>query len=281
MREAYVLGLSQTGFHRIAYTEWGDAINPRVLICAHGLTRNGRDFDALAASLQDHYRVICPDYVGRGKSDWLANKADYGYPQYLADMTALIARSAAVQVDWVGTSMGGITGMFIAAMARSPIRKMVINDVGSFIPKASLERIGQYVGKDPVFDSYDDFKAHVKLNSAPFGLKTEEQWDQIAKSSAKFEADGKVRFNSDPAIGDAFRSGPAADIDLNPFWQAVNCPVLVTRGENSDLLLRETYDAMLKKPEVTGVEFPDVGHAPMFMDEAQIRPIRDFLLADK
>ena len=146
MRESYVLGLSQTGFHRIAYTEWGDADNPRVLICAHGLSRNGRDFDALAEAMSRDYRVLCPDFVGRGKSDWLQNKAGYGYPQYLSDMSVLIARTGAEQVDWVGTSMGGITGMFIAAQPKSPIRKMVINDVGPHIPMAALERIGAYVG---------------------------------------------------------------------------------------------------------------------------------------
>ena len=280
MRESYVLGLSHSGFHRIAYTEWGAADNPRVLICVHGLSRNGRDFDALAEAMSSDYRVICPDFAGRGKSDWLKNKADYGYPQYLSDMTALIARSGAEQVDWVGTSMGGITGMFIAAQPNAPIRKMVINDVGSLIPKASLERIASYMGTNPVFDSYEAFKAHFKQIAAPFGLKTEEQWDHVARATAKIEPDGKLRNNIDPGIGEAFSKAPASDIDLSSFWNAVRCPVLVTRGALSDLLLPETYAAMLKKPGVTGVEIADVGHAPMFMEESQIRIVRDYLLKD-
>jgi len=280
MRESHFLGLSSSGFHRVAYTEWGAADNPRVLICVHGLSRNGRDFDALAQALSPDYRVICPDIVGRGKSGWLANKADYGNAQYLADMTALIARSGAEQVDWVGTSMGGIIGMLLAAMPASPIRKMLVNDVGALIPKASLERIALYVGKDQMFESYDAFKHYIKTISAPFGLNTEEQWDHITRSTAKFEPDGKVHSNYDPGIGAAFRSGTLADVDLSAYWQAIRCPVLVTRGAMSDLLLPETYAAMLKKSGVKGVEIPAVGHAPMFMDDAQIRIVRDFLLSE-
>ena len=280
MRESHFLGLSKSGFHRVAYTEWGAADNPRVLICVHGLSRNGRDFDALAQALSPDYRVICPDIVGRGKSGWLANKADYGNPQYLADLAALIARSGVEQVDWVGTSMGGIIGMLLAAMPGSPIRKMLINDVGSLIPKASLERIALYVGRDQMFESYDAFKLYIKAISAPFGLKTEEQWDQITRSTAKVEPGGKVHCNYDPGIGVAFRSGDLADVDLSAYWQAIRCPVLVTRGALSDLLLPDTYAAMLTKPGVKGVEIAAVGHAPMFMDDAQIRIARDFLLSD-
>ena len=280
MRESYVLGLSRTGFHRLAYTEWGDANNPRVLICAHGLSRNGRDFDALAQAMIRDYRVLCPDFVGRGKSDWLRNKAGYGYQQYLSDMAVLIARTGAEQVDWVGTSMGGITGMFIAAQPKSPIRKMVINDVGSHIPMAALERIGAYVGTTRVFDSYEAYKEHLKIIAAPFGLRTEAQWDQIARSSVKIAADGKAHSICDPGIGDSFRATEAADVDLSPFWDAVRCPVLVTRGALSDLLLPETYSAMLQKAGVSGVEIPGVGHAPMFLDDEQIRIVREFLLKD-
>ena len=145
------LGLSQAGFHRVAYVEWGLPGNPRVCICVDGLTRNGRDFDELAGALQSDWRVLCPDIVGRGDSDRLADPAAYGYPQYLADMNALIARAGAARVDWVGTSMGGLIGMMLAAQANSPIRRLVINDIGPFIPKAGLERIAGYVGKDPRF----------------------------------------------------------------------------------------------------------------------------------
>ena len=154
MKEQSLLSLDPHGFHRLAYTEWGDPDNPKVLVCVHGLTRNGRDFDYLAEKLSDVYRVVCPDVVGRGKSDWLRVKADYGYPVYLNDLSALMAKLGAESVDWVGTSMGGIIGMLMSGIPGSPVKKLVMNDVGAFIPKASLERLGQYVGT-PAFDSLE------------------------------------------------------------------------------------------------------------------------------
>ena len=278
MRESIVLGLSATGFHNLAYTEWGEPGNPNVLICAHGLTRNSRDFDVFAERMSDRYRVLCPDIVGRGKSGWLTNKADYGYPQYLADANALIARSGAAQVDWVGTSMGGILGMLLAAMPNSPLRRLVVNDVGTFIPKAALDRIGQYVGKESHFANYEEFARHIREISAPFALKTDAQWDSIIRSMAAFAPDGSVQTNYDPGIAEPFRTQTAGDVDLSPWWQAIRCPVLVTRGAESDLLLAQTFAKMKEKPGVEGIEFPGVGHAPMFMDEEQIAPVREFLL---
>ena len=132
------------GFHRLTYYEWGDPANPKVVICVHGLTRNGRDFDDIARALSSEYRVLCPDIAGRGASEWLTHAEDYSYPVYCADMAALIARSGAQSVDWIGTSMGGLIGMLLAAQPNSPIRKLVMNDVGPFIPKASLERLATY-----------------------------------------------------------------------------------------------------------------------------------------
>src|SRR5258708_7287546 len=150
MNQRSLLGLGPRGFHRLAYVEWGEACSGTV-ICAHGLTRNGRDFDRLAASLAGARRVVCPDMAGRGRSGWLADAADYGYQQYCADMNALIARLGVEAVDWVGTSMGGLIGLMLAAMPESPIRRLVLNDIGPFIPKAALERMAGYVGKDPAF----------------------------------------------------------------------------------------------------------------------------------
>lgn len=278
MREASHLGLSSSGFHRIAYTEWGHGKDPKVLICAHGLTRNGRDFDDLASSLTDKYRIICPDAAGRGKSDWLANKADYNYIQYMNDAVALIARTDAAQVDWVGTSMGGILGMILAAQPNSPIRRLVVNDVGSLVPKAALERIGAYVGSDPVFDDEAALIDAVR-SSSPFGQLSESQWRHLATSGARQIEGGKWKLRYDPGVAQVFGSAIAADIDLSAYWNAIKCPVLVTRGAQSDLLLPETFAQMCAKPGVRGVEFPDVGHAPMFMDAGQIKVVREFLLA--
>ena len=279
MKHRTVAGLSGAGFHRIHYTEWGDATNPRVLICAHGLTRCGRDFDTVALALQDHYRIICPDVAGRGESEWLANKADYNYLQYTQDMTALIARTGAQTVHWFGTSMGGIIGMLLAAHSGTPITRMVINDVGPFIPKASLERIGMYMGTSPRFADFDSAVMAVRAVS-PFGEMSDETWRTLTVPLVKQQADGAWQFVFDPGIGTVFKQGPITDVDLTPVWEKIHCPVLVTRGADSDLLQKETFDAMCRKAGVRGVEFAHVGHAPMFQSADQIDAVVQFLKAD-
>ncbi len=275
------LGLSPQGFHQLHYVEWGDPANNNVLICAHGLTRCGRDFDTLARAMKDRYRVICPDVAGRGESAWLANKADYNYLQYLNDMAVIIGRVTAGDaktLHWVGTSMGGIIGMLLASQPGSPITRLVMNDVGSFIPKASLERIGMYLGASPRFADFESVVMAVRAVS-PFGEMSDETWIALTVPLVKQLPDGSWKFRYDPGINEAFKEGAAQDVDLSPFWSKVTCPVLVTRGADSDLLLRDTFDAMCRKSGVRGVEFPHVGHAPMFQDAGQIAPVREFLLA--
>lgn len=278
MLENHFLGLGPHGFHRVHYTEWGNPANPRVLICVHGLTRTGRDFDALAQALAADYRVFCPDVVGRGQSDWLAHKGDYGYPLYLSDMAALIARSGAERVDWVGTSMGGLIGMFIAAQPGSPIRKLVINDVGPFIPKAGLERIAGYVGKPVQFADLDEMERYVRTIAAPFGALTDAQWRHLTVHAARRLDSGGYGFAYDPAIAEPFRS-TLEDIDLWPVWEAVRCPVLVLRGAQSDMLTQADTQAMkTRRPGVEVVEFAGIGHAPALLDDAQIAVVRNWLL---
>ncbi len=279
MKNNFYVALSSGGFHRVHYTEWGDAANPRVLICAHGLTRCGRDFDTMAALLSAQYRVICPDVAGRGESDWLTNKTDYNYPQYLNDMTALIARTGASEIHWVGTSMGGIIGMLLAALPKSPITRLVVNDVGIFLPKSALERINQYVGKSPAFADVDAAIKAVRAVS-PFGPLSNDEWRTLTLPLLKPTDDGKWMFRYDPGIGDAFRAAPIVDIDLSPYWNAIKCPVLLTRGADSDLLLKSTFEQMCAKPGVRGIEFANVGHAPMFQTEDQLAVVRNFLLQD-
>ena len=278
MRHGFYSGLSTSGFHRIHYTEWGEADNPRVLICAHGLTRCGRDFDTLAKSLEDHYRIICPDVSGRGESDWLTNKSDYNYAQYMSDMAALLARANVETVHWVGTSMGGIIGMLLASHANTPITRLVMNDVGSFIPKASLERISMYLGAAPRFADFESIVMAVRAFS-PFGEMSDEIWRELTVPLVRQLADGSWQFRYDPGIGDAFKVGTIQDVDLSALWNEVTCPVLVTRGADSDLLLKATFDSMCRKSGVRGVEFADVGHAPMFQEASQIEAVRAFLLA--
>jgi len=280
MRQRYFPALGQGGFHRVAYTEWGDPDNPRVLVCVHGLTRNGRDFDDLARALSDTWRVLCPDVAGRGESEWLADKAQYAYPTYCADMASLIARSGADTVDWVGTSMGGLIGMMLAAQHATPIRRMVLNDVGSFVPRASLERIAKYVGTDPQFAGVSELEAHLRVINGSFGPLTDEQWGHLAEHSARTAADGSVRFKYDPGIALPFKAGPLADVDLTAVWSTVRCPVLIVRGCESDLLLEETAKKMVSSRDgVKLVEFPGIGHAPALMDAAQIRAVSEFLRA--
>lgn len=278
MREQTLPCLGPHGFHRLHYYEWGDPANDRVLICVHGLTRNGRDFDALGAALAAEYRVLCPDVVGRGRSGWLASKEDYGYPLYCADMAALIARSGASQVDWVGTSMGGLIGMLLAAQPDSPIRRLVINDVGPFIPKASLDRISTYVGKDPRYESFEEFELYIRAVSQPFGPLTDAQWRHLAQTSARRHPDGRWGPVYDPAIGLAFRN-IQADVELWPHWDQVRCPTLLLRGRDSDLLLPETTQEMTRRgPRAQLIEFPGIGHAPMLMAQDQIKVVREFLM---
>ncbi|HKQ24928.1 MAG TPA: alpha/beta hydrolase [Burkholderiales bacterium] len=277
MRELSVSCLGPHGFHRVKYYEWGDADNPKVVICAHGLTRNGRDFDDIARALCSEYRVLCPDVPGRGKSDWLAHKEDYAYPVYCSDMAALIARSGAQSVYWVGTSMGGLIGMFLAAQPDTPVRRLVMNDVGAFIPKASLARLSNYVGKNPRYDSFDEFEQYIRAVSVPFGPLTDAQWRHLAQTNGRQFENGRWGPIYDPALGLAFNVAPE-NVVLWPFWDQVRCPTLLLRGADSDLLLAETAQEMTRRgPKAKLVEFAGIGHAPMLMAENQISVVKDFL----
>ncbi|MFD1627906.1 alpha/beta fold hydrolase [Azospirillum griseum] len=278
MSERSFLGLSAAGFHRVAYTQWGRDDAPRTALCVHGLTRNGRDFDPLALALADRRRVACPDIVGRGKSDWLANPALYGYPQYCADMAALIARLGVDEVDWIGTSMGGLVGMTLAAQPNSPIRRLVINDVGPLISKVGLQRIADYVGKDPVFDDLAAVESYLRFTLMGFGRLTDGQWRHLAEHAARQRADGLLGLAYDPGIAHAFQAQPMQDVDLWALWDRVRCPVLVIRGADSDLLTAETADEMTRRgPGARVVEFAHTGHAPALMSEDQIAVVRAFL----
>ncbi len=278
MREHQLPCLSLHGFHRLTYYEWGDPANPKVVICVHGLTRNGRDFDDIARALSSEYRVLCPDIAGRGASEWLTHAGDYSYPVYCADMASLIARSGAQTVDWIGTSMGGLIGMLLAAQPNSPIRKLVMNDVGPFIPKASLERLATYVGNPASYDSFEAFEQYIRVVSAPFGPLTDAQWRHLAQTSALRMPDGRWMSNYDPVIAQPFK-GPITDVVLWPFWDQVRAPTLLLRGKESDLLLTETArDMTMRGPKAKLVEFAGIGHAPMLMAADQIDVVREFLL---
>jgi pimeloyl-ACP methyl ester carboxylesterase len=274
MRERYLPCLGPAGFTRVAYTEWEGPPAAPAAICVHGLTRNARDFDRLAEALSATHRVVCPDMPGRGRSEWLASAQAYGYPLYLSVAAALIARLDVESVDWIGTSMGGLIGMFLAAQKGAPVRRLVVNDIGPFLPKAALERIGAYVGQDPRFETREALEAYLRRVHAPFGPLSDAEWRHLAEHSARRRAEGGFGLAYDPAIGDAFK-GELADVELWSTWDQIRAPTLVLRGEESDLLDAATAARMAERARV--VEFAGVGHAPALMAPDQIAAVRDFL----
>ena len=280
-REKRVQCASSAGLHRMAYLEWGEAHNPDVVICVHGLTRCARDFDNLARALCGRYRVVCPDVAGRGDSEWLADAMLYQIPQYVSDMVTLVARLDVERVQWVGTSMGGLIGMALAAQKGSPVAKLVLNDAGPVVAKAALERIGQYVGQSPSFPSIEAAEKVMRAVSAPFGPHTDAQWRFLTEVVLRKNTDGSWRLHYDPKIAEPYRKHmPDKDLEMWELWDAVACPTLVIRGAQSDLLTRETAQAMTERgPRAKLVELPGIGHAPTLLHADQIAVVREFLLA--
>ena len=277
--------LDAKGLHRMAYWEWGDPANPRVLICVHGLTRQGRDFDTLAQALAIEYRVVCPDVVGRGRSDWLADPMGYQVPQYLGDMVTLLARVNAQTVDWVGTSMGGLIGLALAAQRGAPLRRLVLNDVGPTIEPLALMRIGQYLGVPARWASLDEAADAMWAISRGFGPHTREQWLALTDPQLVRDEQGFYKPRYDPGIAAPFRAvtpeiAAAGEALLWQAWDRLSLPVLLLRGAQSDLLSAATAQAMTQRgPSARLVELPGVGHAPTLVQPDQVALVRDFLLA--
>ncbi len=267
-------GLSPAGFHNLHYTQWGEDTNKRIIICVHGLSRNSRDFDFLAKRLQNDYRIICPDMPGRGESDWLKDPSYYSTPQYLADLTALIARLNADSIDWIGTSMGGILGLILAAQSKTPIKRLIINDVGAFIPAAPLKRIIQYVSQPPIFDSYDKASHYLRQILNPFGIADDHHWEHLARHSIVSTNVNQFRLHHDPQITSQF---PGEDINLWAYWQAITCPTLIIRGQDSDLLPAAIAEKMIEKEKTSLVTIEGVGHAPALMSPEQITIVEEWL----
>ncbi len=280
----HVQCLDNRGLHRMAYWEWGDAANLRVLVCVHGLTRQGRDFDTLARALCADYRVVCPDVVGRGHSAWLADPMHYGIPQYVADMVTLLARLDAKEVDWVGTSMGGLIGLGVAALNGSPLRRFVINDVGPTIEPAAIARIGSYVGRAAQWPTLDEAADALWEISQGFGPHTRAQW--LALTEPQLQHDGGVFMpRSDPSIALPFKAvtppmAQAGEAMLWHAWDSLKLPTLLLRGAQSDLLSAATAQAMTQRgPRARLAQFDGVGHAPMLVQPEQVAVVRDFLLS--
>ncbi len=295
---------SPAGLHRMAYREWGDPKCDEVILCVHGLTRTGRDFDSLASELSARYRVICPDVVGRGLSDWLVNPAFYALPQYASDMVTLMARVQPKRLHWIGTSMGGLIGLVYAGIysqlkmrnvthtpaqrhtalpnAYFPLDSLLLNDVGPRIEPVSLARIGQYVGESITFDCFDDAVAYVQTTCASFGQHTAEQWQDLTRH-VYIEQSGRWIKHYDLALATPFTqvSPEMAAHAETLFWAAfasLKIPVQIIRGQQSDLLSEETCQKMLQsQPHARLSQIQDVGHAPTLMDHDQISIVTDFL----
>jgi pimeloyl-ACP methyl ester carboxylesterase len=251
-----------------------------VLVCVHGLTRSGQDFDELARALHAQFRVVCPDVAGRGDSDRLADPKLYVWPQYVADMVTLIARLDVETVNWLGTSMGGFVGMALAAQNGSPVRKLILNDAGPVLGKASLERIATYVGAAPAFASLEDAEKYIRTIAAPFGPHSEAQWRVLTETWVRKTEDGSWRPHYDTRIAEAYRAAmPEKDLELWHVYDAVRCPTLLIRGEHSDVVSRPSAAEMTRRgPKAKVVEIRGVGHAPTLLHADQIAVVRDFLL---
>ncbi|MGH8552510.1 MAG: alpha/beta fold hydrolase [Methylococcales bacterium] len=273
----FLYSLGPHEFHRIHYTEWGDPGNPRVIIGVHALTRNCRDFDDLAKALCETHRVVCPDMPGRGLSDWLACKEDYTITTYLNDIAVLIGRLQVDEVGWVGTSMGGLIGMHLAGRPGSPIKRMILNDIGPEFCAAGLERFVGYVGKNSSFPSLRHAEMHFRKIHAPFGPLSNEQWTRLTRNSTRLDPDGNYRMHYDPGIAEAFQSFKSSPASLWDVWDRIRCPVHIFRGCESDLLTAQTVQSMLKRgPKSRLTEFPGIGHAPSLMSKDQIDIVEEW-----
>jgi len=266
------------GDHTIQIYDWGDTENPDVLVCVHGLTRNARDFDAIAEALSRDFRVLCPDVAGRGESDWLADPQFYNYETYVGDVSHMITHFGLKKVDWLGTSMGGVIGMILAASPEPPIRRLVLNDIGPWIPKAALQRIAGYLLSPKNFTRQADVEAYYREVHAPFGPLSDEEWAHLAHHGSRQMPDGSWRLKYDPTIADPFRKAVEDDADLWEIWDAVRCPVLALRGQESDVLLSETAREMqVRGPKARVIELEGIGHAPALMAPTQIEIIAGWL----
>jgi pimeloyl-ACP methyl ester carboxylesterase len=276
------LGVSLAGFHHCAYWEWGSVDAERTVVCVHGLSRQGRDFDVLARALvRKGWRVVCPDLVGRGMSDWLRDPDGYTLLQYGADINALIARLDVDEIDYVGTSLGGLVGIMLAGQPETPIRRLVVNDIGPFIPGAALRRIGAYLNATPpYFADMEEALDHFRLILAPYGNLTNAQWHHLVEHSIRRDPEGGYLLRCDPAIGEAYRPWRLGSITMWEHWDKVHCPTLLLRGMDSDLLLASTADEMTQRgPRAHLVEFKEIGHVPSLLLGEQIAPIVSFLSA--
>ena len=277
----FVTCTSPDGPHRMAYHAWGNPNNPKVLVCVHGLTRRGSDFKTLAEAMSADYYVVCPDVVGRGDSDRLKSPMLYAVPQYVADMASLIKQLGVSQVDWFGTSMGGLIGMVYASMPKNPICRMLINDVGPRIEPEAIKRLGSYVGQPFAFNNRADALMRLNEICASFGSHTPEEWE-IYNGPMLVQKDGLWVMHYDPDISVPFASvnpimAKAGEMAMWHAFKQIHIPMLIIRGGESDLLSAKTVAEMCKvNPYIRSIEIPGVGHAPAFVKPEQVALAKEF-----
>jgi pimeloyl-ACP methyl ester carboxylesterase len=282
---------------RLAYWEWnqaGDAVNGHVIVCVHGLTRQGRDFDMLARQLSVYARVICPDIAGRGYSDWLDEPLAYGLPQYVSDMEAMLshinARASIDTLDWMGTSMGGLIGMVMAgSAAQNPqwsLSKLLLNDVGPALEWPALQRIASYVGKSGAFASVQEAVQTLRQLSVGFGPHTDAQWRSLNLPMLREQADGRWRLHYDPSVAQPMVGMTLDSVLHGQAWlwllyDNIKAQTLLVRGEQSDLLSAATALQMqLRGPLAQYVALANVGHAPTFVTQEQIDIALNFFVGE-
>ena len=277
-KQKEAISFDYSGFNTIAYQEWGPRHASKVAFCVHGLTRNSHDFDFFAEKLAKRgWRVVCPDLPGRGDSGWLADASAYNLPNYVQHMAALIARVNPLGgVYWVGTSLGGVIGMMLAGYPQSPVRKLVMNDIGPYVPAVGMKRIAGYVGLDPRFDSIEEVCAHLREKHPGLGPLTDDQWMYLARYFCKPAENGTLRLHYDPKIAQGFKNTEATD--LWGLWHLVCCPVLATRGGRSDVLPADVAAHMQRTgPKADLIYWPEVAHAPLLMSDKQAMPVIEWL----
>jgi pimeloyl-ACP methyl ester carboxylesterase len=278
MKTKHVLSANQSGQHRIVYQDWGDENNPNVLICVHGLTRNSRDFDYLAKHLSTHYRIIAPDIVGRGQSDWLPDPPPYTLEQYINDMGTLLKELHINQVDWLGTSLGGLIGMAMAAAPHSPIKRLILNDIGPVIKKEAIAFLATNLEQTPHFGSLNELQGFLKRAYSAMGDLDQDFWEHMATYDHRITPEGRITRNFDPKITQSVGSLSTSDLALWDLWEKINCPILILHGELSMILTPPVCQEMLaRNPQASLVTLPGVGHTPSLMTQAQMKVVSDWL----
>jgi pimeloyl-ACP methyl ester carboxylesterase len=280
-RQGWVRCLSMSGFHRMAYSDWGPADALETVVCVHGLTRQGRDFDYLAQALvAGGYRVICPDLVGRGQSGWMPHVLDYVFPQYCADIASLIATLGPTSINWVGSSLGGLIGIVLASMPNTPIAKLVINDIGPNVPISAAMRLGTRIASFPT--TFSSLEEAVRLHRSAFvdwGDLTDAQWRHITVHGVREDVNlGCYVSRTDSKIATAYQWLLYYRMTLWSYWEQIDAPVLVVHGERSDFMPPHLLRAMRRSaPQMQIHGVPGAGHMPMLMSAAEIAAVSGFL----